>query len=95
MVALVVATARLIVALAQLREAQQDAHAAGAARVAAERMMPLLRQAHQAGGTVPPVPRPVPETAPPQRQGGSPTVETVRPPVAPRVPGPNRERDAR
>jgi hypothetical protein len=46
-VALVVAAARLIVALARLREAQQQAHAAGAARVAAERMMPLLRQAHQ------------------------------------------------
>jgi hypothetical protein len=47
-VALVVAAARLIVALARLREAQQQAHAAGAARVAAERLMPLLRQVHQA-----------------------------------------------
>jgi hypothetical protein len=93
MVALVVATARLIVALAQLREAQQDAHAAGAARVAAERMMPLLRQAQQAGGSVPPVARPAAEQAPGPRRGGAPTVETVRPPVAPRVPGPARERD--
>lgn len=93
MVALVVATARLIVALAQLREAQQDAHAAGAARVAAERMMPLLRQAQQAGGTVPPAARPASQTAPQQRQGGAETVETVRPLVVPRVPGPTRERD--
>ncbi|MEV0732383.1 relaxase [Polymorphospora sp. NPDC050346] len=44
-VALVVAASRLIVALARLREAQQQVHAAGAARVAAQRVMPLLRQA--------------------------------------------------
>jgi hypothetical protein len=49
----VVAAARLIVAIAELREAQQDLHAAGAARVAAERMMPLLVQAQQARGRAP------------------------------------------
>ncbi len=95
LVALVVATARLIVALAQLREAQQDAHAAGAARVAAERMMPLLRQAQQAGDSMPPVTPAASETVPQQRQGGAPTVETMRPPGAPRVPGQSRERDER
>ncbi|GAB1692767.1 hypothetical protein [Krasilnikovia sp. M28-CT-15] len=46
-VALVVAAARLIVVLGELRAAQQELHAAGAARVAAERMMPLLQQAQQ------------------------------------------------
>jgi len=44
----VVAAARLIVALAELRTAQQELHAAGATRIAAERMMPLLHQAQRA-----------------------------------------------
>ncbi|OJF14515.1 relaxase/mobilization nuclease domain-containing protein [Couchioplanes caeruleus] len=85
-VALMVAAARLIVALARLREAQQDAHAAGAARVAAEQMMPLLRQAHEVRqgppASAPAAPEPV--------RAGTPAVTPVRP----SVPGPRRERVA-
>lgn len=82
MVALVLAAARLIVALAELREAQQQAHAAGAARVAAERMMPLLRQAQQvtpsAAAEPPPTGRDAVAGARAARSAASPAVPGAR-----------------
>jgi hypothetical protein len=54
-VAVVAAAARLIVALAELRAAQQELHAAGAARVAAEQMIPLLQAQHAGAGVSEPV----------------------------------------
>lgn len=49
MLAMVVAAARLVTQLAELRRAQDQAHAGGAAQAAAARLVPVLSQAAQAG----------------------------------------------
>jgi hypothetical protein len=102
--AMVVAAARLIVALAELREAQAQVHAAGAqvhaagaARVAAERMMPVLRQAQAAAAAVGTPARDAFAAVPGQVGQGnvSPQRDTVRPAGASPAarPGRGSERD--
>lgn len=74
--AVVMAISRLVLVLAELRTAQQEAHAAGAAAASAAHLLGLLRQAQQAGVGAP-------------NQGGAVSAEraAVRPaPPAPSMP---------
>ncbi|MGC9670993.1 relaxase/mobilization nuclease domain-containing protein [Planosporangium sp. 12N6] len=88
--AVVVAAARLVSQLAELRRAQERVHAAGAAQAAAARLVPLLERATRQGVLVGTAPMPGQD-----RTEAAPMERPVRPPTAVDRPGQDRrdERD--